>query len=221
MPQVTFQFPPKTGEAGRGLIKAFRFGLVMQGGSRIVIDLARPARIDKAFVLDAANDQPARLVARPRGQPTARPSCAPSRSTTARRSAAASRRADAGGRARRSAPAGRDRSRPWRHRQRHQGGERGNGEDHRPRVLADAARQDRKDRQIPRAHDPHRRHLRGARRSRPVRARAPGRAVHLDPCRCAAAPGGRRPGRDRLHPLGARLGRRAPRAWPRPRTRPT
>ncbi|HEY4821645.1 MAG TPA: AMIN domain-containing protein, partial [Xanthobacteraceae bacterium] len=40
MPQVTFRLPPKTGEAGRGLIKAFRFGLVMQGGSRIVIDLA-------------------------------------------------------------------------------------------------------------------------------------------------------------------------------------
>jgi N-acetylmuramoyl-L-alanine amidase len=34
----------------------------MQGGSRLVIDLARPARIDKAFVLDAANEQPARLV---------------------------------------------------------------------------------------------------------------------------------------------------------------
>ena len=62
MPQVTFRLPPKTGEAGRGLIKAFRYGLVMQGGSRIVIDLARPARVDKAFVLDATNDQPARLV---------------------------------------------------------------------------------------------------------------------------------------------------------------
>jgi N-acetylmuramoyl-L-alanine amidase len=62
MPQVTFRLPPKTGETGRGLIKAFRFGLVMQGGSRIVIDLARPARLDKAFVIDAANDQPARLV---------------------------------------------------------------------------------------------------------------------------------------------------------------
>jgi N-acetylmuramoyl-L-alanine amidase len=62
MPQVTFRLPPKTGETGRGLIKAFRFGLVMQGGSRIVIDLARPARVDKAFVIDAANDQPARLV---------------------------------------------------------------------------------------------------------------------------------------------------------------
>src|SRR5262249_46138789 len=56
MPQVSFQFPARTGEAGRGLIKAFRFGLVMQGGSRMVIDLARPARVDKAFVIPAAND---------------------------------------------------------------------------------------------------------------------------------------------------------------------
>src|SRR6266576_3519138 len=62
MPQVTFQFPPKAGEAGRGLIKAFRFGLVMQGGSRMVIDLARPAQIDMGFVLDSVNDQPSRLV---------------------------------------------------------------------------------------------------------------------------------------------------------------
>jgi N-acetylmuramoyl-L-alanine amidase len=62
MPQVTFQFRPKAGESGRGLIKAFRYGLVMPGGSRMVIDLARPARIEKAFVIDAANDQPPRLV---------------------------------------------------------------------------------------------------------------------------------------------------------------
>jgi N-acetylmuramoyl-L-alanine amidase len=62
MPQVSFTFPDKTGEKGRGLIKAFRYGLVMQGGSRIVIDLVKPARIDRAQVLDAANEQPARLV---------------------------------------------------------------------------------------------------------------------------------------------------------------
>ena len=62
MPQLTFQFSAKAGEAGRGLIKAFRFGLVMQGGSRMVIDLARPARIEKAVVIEAANDQPARLL---------------------------------------------------------------------------------------------------------------------------------------------------------------
>jgi N-acetylmuramoyl-L-alanine amidase len=62
LPQVLFRFPPKTGEAGRGLIKAFRFGLMMTGGSRMVLDLARPARIEKSFVLDATEDQPARLV---------------------------------------------------------------------------------------------------------------------------------------------------------------
>src|SRR5262245_1605653 len=62
MPQIAFAFAAKAGEAGRGLVKAFRFGLVMQGGSRIVLDLARPARVEKAVVLEAANDQPARLV---------------------------------------------------------------------------------------------------------------------------------------------------------------
>ncbi len=62
LPQVTFKLPPKTGETGRGLVKAFRFGLVMQGGSRIVMDVGKPVRIDKAFVVDAAAGQPARLV---------------------------------------------------------------------------------------------------------------------------------------------------------------
>jgi N-acetylmuramoyl-L-alanine amidase len=62
IPQVIFQLPPKTGESGRGLIKAYRFGLVMQGGSRLVFDLAKPARIEKAFVVDATDSAPARLV---------------------------------------------------------------------------------------------------------------------------------------------------------------
>ena len=62
IPQVTFKLPSRTGETGRGLVKAYRFGLVMQGGSRIVLDLSKPVRIDKAFVLDAAEGQPARLV---------------------------------------------------------------------------------------------------------------------------------------------------------------
>src|ERR1700683_2533398 len=62
IPQVTFQLPPKAGENGRGLIKAFRFGLMMPGGSRLVLDLAKPARIDKALVVDAADGAPARLV---------------------------------------------------------------------------------------------------------------------------------------------------------------
>jgi N-acetylmuramoyl-L-alanine amidase len=62
LPQIAFQLSARAGETGRGLIKAFRYGLVMPGGSRMVLDLARPARIEKAFVLEAENGQPARLV---------------------------------------------------------------------------------------------------------------------------------------------------------------
>ena len=62
IPQVSFQLPAGVGTAGRGLIKAFRYGLVMPGGSRIVFDLTGPARIASAQVLDAANGQPPRLV---------------------------------------------------------------------------------------------------------------------------------------------------------------
>lgn len=61
-PQVAFQLPAGIGDAGRGLIKAFRYGLVMPGGSRIVFDLAAPARIEKAYVLDAANGQSPKLI---------------------------------------------------------------------------------------------------------------------------------------------------------------
>lgn len=62
LPQLVFQLPPKVGDSGRGLVKAFRFGLVMQGGSRIVLDTTGPVRIDKAFVLDPIDGQPARMV---------------------------------------------------------------------------------------------------------------------------------------------------------------
>jgi N-acetylmuramoyl-L-alanine amidase len=62
IPQVIFQLQAKAGESGRGLIKAYRFGLVMQGGSRLVFDLAKPVRIEKAFVVDSTEGAPARLV---------------------------------------------------------------------------------------------------------------------------------------------------------------
>jgi N-acetylmuramoyl-L-alanine amidase len=62
LPQVAFHLPGRAGEQSRGLIKAFRYGLIMQGGSRIVLDTKGPVRIDKAFVLDAEGGQPARLV---------------------------------------------------------------------------------------------------------------------------------------------------------------
>jgi N-acetylmuramoyl-L-alanine amidase len=62
LPQVNFQLPAGAGGAGRGLVKAFRYGVVMPGGSRIVFDLTGPARIAKSYVLEAANGQPPRLV---------------------------------------------------------------------------------------------------------------------------------------------------------------
>lgn len=62
LPQTVFQLPTKAGETGRGLIKAFRYGLVMAGGSRIVVDVAKPVRVDRAFVLEPRDGQPARLV---------------------------------------------------------------------------------------------------------------------------------------------------------------
>jgi len=62
IPQVTFKLAPKAGQSGRGLVKAFRFGLMMEGGSRIVLDVTKPVRVDKAYVMDAAAGDPARLV---------------------------------------------------------------------------------------------------------------------------------------------------------------
>ena len=62
LPQVSFNLPPGTGAAGRGLIRAFRYGVVMPGGSRVVFDLTGPAKVEKTYVIDAANGQPPRLV---------------------------------------------------------------------------------------------------------------------------------------------------------------
>jgi N-acetylmuramoyl-L-alanine amidase len=62
LPEINFRVPAGTGVQGRGLVKAFRYGLVLPGGSRIVIDLAGPARIVNSYVLNPANGQPPRLV---------------------------------------------------------------------------------------------------------------------------------------------------------------
>lgn len=62
LPEVAFQLPEKAGQEGRGLISAYRFGIFAPGRSRIVVDVKRPVAIDKAFVLDAVDGQPARLV---------------------------------------------------------------------------------------------------------------------------------------------------------------
>jgi N-acetylmuramoyl-L-alanine amidase len=62
LPDLSFDLPVGAGKQSRGLINAYRYGLFAAGKARIVIDLREPARVDKAFVLAAIDDQPARLV---------------------------------------------------------------------------------------------------------------------------------------------------------------
>jgi N-acetylmuramoyl-L-alanine amidase len=62
LPEVTFQLPDGTGDTGRGLVTAFRYGQISPGKSRIVIDAGRPVAVDKSFVVPPSGNQPARLV---------------------------------------------------------------------------------------------------------------------------------------------------------------
>jgi N-acetylmuramoyl-L-alanine amidase len=47
---------------GRGLVSDYRYGLIVVGKARIVLDLGKPVEVDKTFVQPATADQPARLV---------------------------------------------------------------------------------------------------------------------------------------------------------------
>ncbi len=47
MPDVGFRMAPEEGQNGKGLIRAFRYGLFAPGKSRIVIDITRAVRIEK------------------------------------------------------------------------------------------------------------------------------------------------------------------------------
>ncbi|MEJ8573476.1 N-acetylmuramoyl-L-alanine amidase [Microbaculum marinum] len=62
LPETEFKLDAAEGRAGRGLVNAYRFGLIGPGKSRIVLDTSGPVQVDKAFVVDAVDDQPARLV---------------------------------------------------------------------------------------------------------------------------------------------------------------
>jgi N-acetylmuramoyl-L-alanine amidase len=59
---VNFQMPQGIGKEKRGLVSAFRYGLFAPGKSRIVLDVSGPFLIDRSFVLEPRDDQPARLV---------------------------------------------------------------------------------------------------------------------------------------------------------------
>ncbi len=62
LPDVTFDLPPGAGRKVRGLIGEFRYGVVGNGRSRIVIDTSGPVLIEKSFVIEPQSGQPARLV---------------------------------------------------------------------------------------------------------------------------------------------------------------
>jgi N-acetylmuramoyl-L-alanine amidase len=67
IPEVNFQIDPAVGRAPQGrslgqIVKSFRFGLLGAGKSRIVIDLATPARVTRVVTQAIANGaEPARL----------------------------------------------------------------------------------------------------------------------------------------------------------------
>ncbi len=93
--EITFRLPASAGRDGRGLVSAYRFGRFAQGRSRLVVDLAEPAVIERAvaesgrgghrLILDlkpttraafmAALGPPAQAAARP-SEPARRPGAA-------------------------------------------------------------------------------------------------------------------------------------------------
>ncbi len=62
LPDVSFDFPVNAGRAGRGLVTTYRYGLLGPGKARIVLDVSGPVKIEKSFVQEEFDDQPARLV---------------------------------------------------------------------------------------------------------------------------------------------------------------
>ena len=62
MPDVTFDLPPGIGRKVRGLVSEYRYGLVEEGKSRIVIDTLGPVLIERSFLVEPQLGQPARIV---------------------------------------------------------------------------------------------------------------------------------------------------------------
>lgn len=65
LPEINFQLDSAAGRPepqGSGSVRAFRFGLVGPGRSRVVLDLASPAAVRRAEVVSIAGGDPSRLV---------------------------------------------------------------------------------------------------------------------------------------------------------------
>ena len=59
---LNFDLPPGIGQKGQGLISSFRYGIIDEGRSRIVLDTIGPVLIDSSQAQSAKGKKPARLV---------------------------------------------------------------------------------------------------------------------------------------------------------------
>jgi N-acetylmuramoyl-L-alanine amidase len=62
LPDVSFDLPQGAGRKVRGLVSEFRYGVVEEGRSRIVINTTGPVLIEKSYLVPAKGKQPARIV---------------------------------------------------------------------------------------------------------------------------------------------------------------
>jgi N-acetylmuramoyl-L-alanine amidase len=62
LPDVSFDLPQGAGRKVRGLVREYRYGIVEEGRSRIVIDTTGPVLIEKSYIVPAEGKQPARVV---------------------------------------------------------------------------------------------------------------------------------------------------------------
>jgi N-acetylmuramoyl-L-alanine amidase len=62
LPGVSFDLPPGVGKKVRGLVTEYRYGQIEDGKSRIVLDTKGPVLIEKSYLVEAKNGQPARIV---------------------------------------------------------------------------------------------------------------------------------------------------------------
>ena len=62
LPDIEWRLQAKAGIKGAGLVTSYRYGPFRKGRSRVVLDLASPARVDANFIMPPEDGKPARLV---------------------------------------------------------------------------------------------------------------------------------------------------------------
>ena len=62
LPDIDFRIPSSMAGKGRGLVSSYRYGRIDENRSRIVLDTKFPVLIDRSFILNPRDGQPARIV---------------------------------------------------------------------------------------------------------------------------------------------------------------